>query len=84
MESRQVLRLVQRQQRLRQHDAVLVLDGHGETVDDGRQDFQQLCDAVVLVALQRKVKEDVADGAPQQRPPLRKLGVDAMRDCLHT
>ena len=40
-------RLVQRDQGFLQELDVLLLQRNGEAVDDGPQDFQQLCDAVV-------------------------------------
>ena len=46
------------------------------------QYFQHLRDAVVALRLKHKLEEDVADDPPHQRPPLRQLGVDAVRDRL--
>jgi len=57
----ETLDLVERNQNSCQEEFVLFLKRQGETVDDGSQDFQQLCDTIEPLGFIGELEEDVVD-----------------------
>ena len=77
-------RFVERNERAAQRLLVLGTDGDGEAVDDGREDLQQLRDAVVLLVLVEELVEDVVDRLADGDAAVGQLAVDAVRHRLQT
>ncbi|GIX65866.1 FAD-binding oxidoreductase [Babesia caballi] len=75
-------RLVQRNQGLFQVDLVLLLQGHGEAVDDAAQNLEQLRDAVGVLGLVDEAGEHVVDGLADEVAQRHDLAVDAVQNRL--
>lgn len=69
---------MQRDEGLLQRELVLGADRHGEAVDDGREDLEQLRDAVVPLLLVQELVEHVVDRLADGDAPVSQLPVDAM------
>lgn len=57
----ETLDLVERNQHSCQEELVLLLKRQGETVDDGAQDFQQLCNTIEPLGFIGELEEDIVD-----------------------
>ncbi len=57
---------------------VLLLERKRKAVDDGSEDLEELCDAVVTLGLVDELEEDVVDGPADEGAEVEELAVDAM------
>lgn len=79
----QTLGAVKGHQSATQERDMLLLQWQGKAIDDGAQDLQQLCDAVVALRLEYKPVEGVADRAADETPMGHELACTRTRGERH-
>lgn len=62
---------------------VLLLEGKGESVDDGAEDLEELRDPVVVLRLVDEAVEDVVDLLPDVRPEAQELPIYPATTITH-
>lgn len=65
-----------------QEGFVLLLQGEGETIDDGAQDFEKFCDAIMAFCLVNELEEDVIDGSANKGTKVEKFAVNTMESSF--
>lgn len=63
-------------------DLVFFLERQCEAVDDGSENFQQLGDAVMTLALIYELEKDVVDGTTDKGAQVEEFAIDAMKRGL--
>ena len=74
--------LIQIQAYFQQEDFVFFFERQREAVDDGAEDLEQLCDAVVPLRLVHEPVEDVVDLLPDVSAKAQKFAVNPVKDLI--
>lgn len=76
------LGLVERDEDPGKECLVLLLERERETIDDGSEDLEQFCNAVVALRLVDELEEDVVDRPADEGPEVEELAVDPVERRL--
>jgi hypothetical protein len=63
-------------------DLVFFLERQRKAVDDGSENFEELGDAVMTLALIDELKKDVVDGATDKGAQIEEFAIDAVKGGL--